>query len=488
MRRNHTSDERGFAMVAALFMVLVLSVLASSLMFVSRTETLSSLNYKTMTQVRYGAESGVHDAVNHLLWTYAPPGGGLDPLTAYDVTASPVLYNGQPVVLSTDPAFASNYPVASVRDAFVNAASGGLGVSVGSITYTSRATLLSMQQFVDSASGMPAVLQRWLVTGKGQVAGAGSAEVEVSAIVERPQVPIFKYAAFATADVCGALSFAGGATTNSYDSRSALVSGLPVTADHTGNVGTNGNTQTNGAKTDIHGTLSTPRTGVGSCASGAVTALSGSELSIDGGMVKLPQVIEYPTPPPITPAPPTTAMNFGSGCPSGGALYCAATADGARYSPPGPFSVVQLGNVTVGNGQTLRLNAGIYEVNSIDVKGDVVVESGPVILRVAGAGTSVPIEMTAGSISNLSYIAENFQIVYGGTGQVKLRGNAGFSAVVYAPNAETSFAGNGDFYGAVLTKTVTATGGASIHYDRALDAGGFTVGNPILSSFTWKSF
>jgi hypothetical protein len=488
MRRNLTSDERGFAMLAALFMVLVLSVLASSLMFVSRTETLSSLNYKTMTQVRYGAEAGVHDAVNHLLWTYQAPGTGLDPLSGFDVSSSPVRVasNGRPVVLSSDPAFGSNYPVDSVRDAFIAASAGNLAVGVGSVNYTSRATLLSMQQFVDSVSGLPVVLQRWQVTGKGQVPGAGSAEVEVSAIVERPQVAVFRYAAFATADTCGALSFAGGATVNSYDSRVAFA-GTPGVDAYGGNVGTNGNTSTNGAKTDIHGTLSSPRTGVGSCNSGAVTALTGSELSVDGGLVKLPQVLDYPTPPPIVPPPPTTSMGFGSGCPAGGALYCTAVAGGARYSPPSPFSVVQLGSVNVGNGQTLRLNAGIYEVNSIEVKGDLIVESGPVIIRVADTSSS-PITLTAGSVSNTSYVAENLQFIYGGTGEVKLRGNAGFAAVVYAPNAETDFAGNGDFYGAVLTKTVKATGGATINYDRALDAGGFTVGNPILSSFTWKSF
>jgi type II secretory pathway component PulK len=63
----HRSDERGIALILTLFMVLILSVLGSSLVFVSRTETLSSLNYKTMSQARYGAESGVHRAANHLL-------------------------------------------------------------------------------------------------------------------------------------------------------------------------------------------------------------------------------------------------------------------------------------------------------------------------------------------------------------------------------------------------------------------------------------
>ena len=108
------SDERGIALVVALFMVLILSVLGSSLVFVSRTETLSSLNYKTMSQTRYGAESGVHRAANHLLWAYVPPANPAE-MALFDVTTSPVrvVANGLPVVLSTHPGFASNYPGAS---------------------------------------------------------------------------------------------------------------------------------------------------------------------------------------------------------------------------------------------------------------------------------------------------------------------------------------------------------------------------------------
>jgi type II secretory pathway component PulK len=38
------SNERGVAMIIALFMVLAMSVLGATLMFVSQTETLSSMN------------------------------------------------------------------------------------------------------------------------------------------------------------------------------------------------------------------------------------------------------------------------------------------------------------------------------------------------------------------------------------------------------------------------------------------------------------
>lgn len=484
--------ERGAAIVVAIFMVMVLSVIGSSLIFVSRTETLSSLNYKTMSQTRYGAESGVHGAANHLLWVYSAPGTALDPIANYNINTYPVqrLSNGRPVVLSSDPDIASNYPVDSVRDAFIAQAAGILGVNNGSIGYTAHATLLSMSQFPDAINGSLSTLQRWQVVGKGTVAGAASAEVEVSAIIERQKTPVYKYAAFATSPNCQALDFAGGATTDSYNSSSLVLSGgQPVTDNHTGNVGTNGGLEASGNPTTINGTLSSPRTGVGNCSVGNVTAFeSNGGASVEGGLVELSQAIEFPTPNAINPLPPTTSWQTGDCAATAG---CTVVGSDARFQPAAG-TTVQLGNVGVNNGRTLYLRGGTYEINSIDVKGSLVVEPGfgPVILKVAGTGyeNGVPIEFTAGSISNTSYVATNMQIIYGGTGEVKLRGNAAFSAVVYAPNSETTFAGGGDFYGAIVTKKVKATGGASIHYDRALENGGMTLGNPVMSSFTWKSF
>ena len=58
MTMTERSNERGIAMIVALFMVLAMSVIGTSLMFVSQTETASSMNYRLMSQARYGAESG----------------------------------------------------------------------------------------------------------------------------------------------------------------------------------------------------------------------------------------------------------------------------------------------------------------------------------------------------------------------------------------------------------------------------------------------
>ena len=118
IRRSWSNDD-GIALVLAMFMVLVLSMLGASLVGVGRSETLSSLNYKTLSQARYAAESGLNSATNYLLFTYTAPGNdAADPIGVFVYqNTSPVTYNGAPVVLSSD-ANESNYPIAAKKNAF----------------------------------------------------------------------------------------------------------------------------------------------------------------------------------------------------------------------------------------------------------------------------------------------------------------------------------------------------------------------------------
>ena len=60
----------------------------------------------------------------------------------------------------------------------------------------------------------------------------------------------------------------------------------------------------------MYGTLSTPRTGVGNCKNGAITALSGNRAAdVHEGLIQLPQALTFPTPDPPNPMPPTTDLN-----------------------------------------------------------------------------------------------------------------------------------------------------------------------------------
>jgi hypothetical protein len=498
------SSERGIALIITMFMVLILSVIASSLVFVGQTETLSSLNYRTTSQVRYAAESGIHVAANYLMYTYVPPDtAGADPIGAFDLTTSPVRWNGADVVLTSNPnnvAGGTNYPVAAVRQAFANALGNGnaqlnLGVGNGVVGYDARARLMSMRQITDAVTGAPATLQRWEITGTGTAGGAGSANVSVISEIEVNETPLYKYAAFAQSAGCGALSFGGGGTTDSYDSTQALgADGKPVKSAYGGNVGTNGNLDENGATTTINGSLSTPRSGVGACSENNVTALSQSgPATVTGGVTQLPQAIVMKDPPPINPLPPTTADNVkknGAQCPAGAPVGSCTVQNGQGLTihPATATTVVTLGDVNVNANATLHLSAGVYVVNSITLNGGanlVIDGNGPVIFKVEGAGQNTPIDLSGGSVSNMTYNPTALQFIYGGTGSVKLTGGTASSSLLYAPKASVSLGGNADFYGAIVAGQVTDFGGADIHYDRNLSKGGMTVGNTTLDSFTW---
>ena len=111
------------------------------------------------------------------------------------------------------------------------------------------------------------------------------------------------------------------------------------------------------------------------------------------------------------------------------------------------------------------------------------------ILNVAGSGVSgAVVDLTGGGVTNASLVPTNFQILYAGTGTMKLKGGAQASGLLYAPNASFSFGGGGGWYGAVIGQNLTDMGGAAIHYDRRLKNTAFTVGNYMLHSFTWKKY
>lgn len=490
------SGEEGIALVLAMFMVLVVSLLGASLATVGRTETLSSLNYKTMSQARYAAESGLHSAANYLIHTYQAPGVDAgDSLASYNFTVSPVTYNNQPVVLTTVAGEASNYPVVAKVNAFGNNAAGPLQMANTRTNYSARARLLSMRQFPDAYSGGNVTIQTWEITGVGLIRGAGAAAVEVRAIIETQAVPAYRYAAFATDDKCEALYFGGGGQTDSYDSANNV--GNNATIDNPpygGDVGTNGGLKVSGAKSIVNGKLSTPRSGVGTCDNGNVIALDGDPPDVQG-MVKLPQAVKMNSPDPILPAPPLTAIDFKKtgGCPAGAPAECTSAGNTMTITPVGN-TPVRMGNVSISAQANLHLRAGIYEVNSIDLNGNafLTIDSGPVIFRVNGkdAGGNylgMPIQFNGNGVVNGAKVPKNLQFVYGGTGEIQINGNAAASFLAYAPNASITLNGGSNIYGAIVGKTVKDNGGAQIHYDRQLAGWAYTEGNPTMTSFTWSS-
>ena len=578
-------DERGIALVLTLFLMLALSTVAASIMFLSQTESYSTMNYRMMSQSRYGAESGLQMATNYLLYNYVPPStGGADSIASYNTTVSPVttVANGNPVILSANPAVASNYPVAAVQTAFATAFNGTKGqLAVGNMTValTPFATLMSMEEVpaAKSVNGVPFTIQTWQITSDGTItAGARTAVVEVTAVVDTQKIasnsPALNFAAFATSATCGALDFSGGGNTNSYDSTAALVGGVPVLSNSNGNVGTNGNLTESGNAT-INGSLSTPAVGVGKCSNGNVDAeTSSGKATVTGGIVHLPQAVNLVSPSIPTPnlgSPPKTKVSVNKttmctdlaplGVP---AANCSGSAGNLTITGPltlGDVGVTggaqlaitsgtyTLGDVTVDSKSSLALGGGTVNMNSITTSGtssvtlgtgsyntndvkmtggdtvallpqsqvtitliDTFTESGnsflnipadtglanpsTLTLAVVDTATKKTIDFSGGSTSNASFDPSRFQILYGGTGDIKLSGNTTQASVIYAPNADVHLTGNSDFYGEAIASTLEEKGGGSIHYDRNLANKGlfstvlYQSGNAMLSSFSWKKY
>jgi hypothetical protein len=488
------------AMVVAMFMMVMMSALVAGMVHVARTESVSSASYTSMSQARYAAESGVAAAANYLLssgYAGVMPGTASDAVANYNLAASPVTSTaGQPIVLSSVAGTASNYPVAGVVAAFQGASSGTLAVGNGVVTYSARATLLGMRQIPDGITGDMLTLQTWEITGVGRrAAGLGSGEVEVTAVIDRTTRPVFSYAAFATSDGCNALSFTGNASTRSYDSRVPVAMGsAPVTTSGDGHVGSNGNLS-GGGSADINGTLSTPMTGVGVCTAANVTAATVAGLgTVSEGLIQLPQPVEFPTPDPPDPMPPTTSLSINSNsCPAGFGGICTSGGSQTTWTPSGTTPVL-MGDVSVTAGATLYLKAGTYHMNSLSISGTskVVVDSasgGAVKIVLAGQGSVTKVlDVTGNGISNDTWDPALLRFEYHGDKLIEMDGNGNTSAIIYAPEATGRFWGNADFFGSVIMRDMEFGGNTRISYDRALQQSYVTAGNPVMTTFTWRTF
>jgi hypothetical protein len=295
-----------------LLLTVALSAIGASLLLLAKTDTYTSMNYRMMSQARYGAESGVMRAANYLTQVYQDPGQAVgDPLANYNMTVSPVTYNGQPVVLSADPNQPSNYPYAPAQTAF-NAAVQGSLVEGQTVNYTAYATLLSMRTVQEYGATTPRVIQTWRLTWDGIDRGGAARDCRSH---EHARAAAHADHEFRTLRHRRFLRRVGVRRWREHQQLRLLqhvVAERPAVTQNTGgSVGSNGNLSSQGG-TQINGSLSTPRTGVGNCKNGTVTAFSGDTATVTEGIVQLPQSISYPTPALPNPLPPTTGSSWAS--------------------------------------------------------------------------------------------------------------------------------------------------------------------------------
>jgi len=226
---------------------------------------------------------------------------------------------------------------------------------------------------------------------------------------------------------------------------------------------------------------------------------------VAGSIVQLPQPKVYPTPTLPSPLPPTSSLSIGGSSCLTIALaispaICTGTGNNLTITTSGS-TPLSLGNVTLGANVNLTVQYGVggapstgtvaLNVNSFTQNSGAKITLGTntaVTMNVVGTGQATPLDLSGGGFVNGSFDPSKFQILYAGTGALELTGGVGAAVTVYAPNAAMTMHGTADIYGSILTRTYVDTGGATVHYDTSLSSKFFTLGNYVMTSFSWKKY
>jgi hypothetical protein len=543
--RTHCG-ERGAALILAMILIAVISVMAASMIALSNTESWSTANYRMTSQARDGAEAAVYRAAHFLAeqpqsatFTYSTPAA----VTAFESSGAtyPVKVgpgpNGPNVLLlgggnlTNPPSGSAAYPTAgagiqaNVASNFATHVQGTLPTGENPIRFSAWAELLSIRTVTGFAGDF--ALEQWKITGEGRIGSANSegATVQVSTVMDRPPQAAPPTTVYATNPTCDnsnpPLDLNGGSVTGSYDSTTpgcniaTFATSCAVSASG-GSVGTNGYINLGNSAT-VNGSVYEVQPGGlggGSCS---------PSMTGNGSITGTPQFIyqtqapRFDLPDPPTPTPVAgnqTIQNAGScgstpGCTSGGII----PAGQYRLAPTCHPAVPQCGAGTTYRdlnlkGAVFHLCGGTYSVNSIAMTSGATIiihssvatdltpavcagQYGPTIINVLGSSLpagGAAVDFLGGAISNTSLSAANFKVLYAGTAGVKVTGGVGSSSLIYAPAAAVTLSGNATFYGAIVGYTVRSTGGADISYDRTLANLLQNPGSPMLQAFTWKTF
>ena len=324
----NAANQRGVALILVLLAGLVLSTLAAAIVFTSRAETLSSYNYRIVSQAEYAAWAGIQRSVNYFnsaSYTAVTP---TNAPTTYDVSIysskpSDLYYSNDsvveciagcgtlnaPVTLSTSGA--SNYPIAGTVTSFVNALdSQSIAAAAGQTgNFTVIAQLMDYHtvnnEFPPAIDAQP--FEVWKVTSTGTWnsnigAGAANPTVVIEGTIFPVYLPFFANAFYGSCNV----SLNGSSCTDSFNSTSGTYNGTDPSdcvttttgtsnaAAYNAGVGSNGGVSVSGGSGQIGGN---------------VTFSNSTGTACDTGYTGTPSVVTGTIAPgPPTPAPPSVDM------------------------------------------------------------------------------------------------------------------------------------------------------------------------------------
>ncbi len=474
-RAERPRQQRGIALIFTLLGMIIMSLLAASLLYISNAEGLSANNYKSQAKAEYAASAGVQQAVDWFYNTYAPwldsSSGGVLLTTGssgYTYSGASPTYSGSPVVLGSG----ANFPDSAISSSFNAMRTGTIAMGNTNTTFLVDQARLVFYQTYKDMQGNTVIAERWNITATGTVPTVLSNKlVRETATIERFYIPIFKDAIRGKCEV----DIGGNVTTDSYYSSKGPPSGsnLYTGADAGASIGSNAFLQASGNAGTINGNAYYGDS-AGTCSGG---------VDFNHPNIVQGQILNTPGPafPPITPTFGTTNSNTNdcTGNPktiltpnTPSTYYHACNPSGSRdvwicLPNSSTRQTLFLNSISIGGSQTLYLKQDT--ANNGCASGSNNCSSGnpcPPLKLYANVGLT----LGGGGVLNASGSPPNFSILYSGTAQADLTGGSAFYGTIYAPNADVKMAGTVDYYGAITGKTVSDQGNAIVHYDLSLAA------------------
>jgi len=485
-RKAGQGSERGMALVFTLLGLLLLSMLAASLMFVTSAGSFASMSFKSQMQASFAANTGVQAALNWFRTYYVP--NWLDSSTGiastgsnYLLTVQPPTYGGNAVTLGGS----ANFPSSDVASSFVAfSTSPNNQITMGNTTgsYTMTASLMAHDRY-KKMDNTDVISERWMVNVTGTVAGPlGNSTVRETAVIERVYLPLFNDAIRGKCDVL----LTGSIKTDSYFSAAGdyNVAGNKYTGpDAQASVGSNALIQASGGAFTINGNAYWGSSS-GSCP-------GGEQISQDQNV--LGQIIEAPGVPfpPIVPSFADTTNSDTSDCSGDPSYLIYNTTNIASYNPDSTAAPPAGHYRKCDTNKDVRLcvpadttKSAYFFLNHLKLGASAALvlrqETSPGVCNAssplctsstcAKARVYINMEMDLRGTSEADgvYDPRWMSFFYSGAGDAYYRGTSKAFGTVYAPFATVHVSGTTDFYGSITALNVEAKGNGTVHYDLSL--------------------
>jgi hypothetical protein len=531
-------------LILVMLSMMVLSVLAATIVFTARSETLASYNFKLDTQADYLAKAGIQQALNWLRSSRYQGVAHSQANTYYDVHSTGVPYNywtsdASPVrcksgcgvttgsnntveFRSISGTGSTNYPLSGVVTNFnTDFPSGGIRVTGDANNSGLLFVDMVLLNYQTVGVGTPpavtaAPVETWLITSRARWTGtSGStstvAMAEERAVVQPIYLPTWGNALYGYCSV--AMGGSSGVCTDAFNSAFGGYAAGNVTVAAKGcNDPSAANVIDAGAGVGANGgvTLSSNVTVSGNVTIGSdptsgctASGYSGTTSSVAGQVVSGPHI----NPPPVPTFPsgfPTGAPNVDTGTypqtaaggtppanttvtPGVGNTYTQPCAAGftCNGSAANPYLISELsGSVTLVGGADV-FHPVYYDINSISLTGNNgITVTGFVIWNVKSS-----LDIHGNGVANtLTNAPESCQINFAGTSGA-IGGNGAMSAIVIAPEADIAMKGGGSkgyMVGSVQAKNIDFQGGYPLHYDIQLNRAGGQLGVIVTTGYSRK--